>query len=404
MAGVPGPGPLPSWARWQGRGDRLYTVGVEDEVMLLHARDWSPARVSGELLAQLPRDMAPSVRPETHASVLELVTGVRHDVTGALEEVASLRSRLARRLLPLGLLAVSAGVHPVADRAQTEVSSSPRYRLIEETMRGLAHREPTLALHVHVGIPDAGEAVRVLNATRSIVPLLVALSANSPFSLAEDTGFASVRRVLFGVFPRTGTPREFGSYHDYIRAVERLVAPGAIPDPTFLWWDVRLQPRFGSVEVRAMDAQSAVEDMTPLVALIQSFARLVVETGGAPAPVPGEVVAENAFLAARDGMDARLVVAGQSRLVPVRGLVRDLVGACRPHAAALGCLPELEQVATLARAGGAARQRECVAQGGFPALMASLAQRFQAHDTVAPRGRRSGGAAPGYSTPAFTPA
>ena len=149
-------------------------------------------------------------------------------------------------------------------------------------MRELARREPTFALHVHVGVADPEDAVRLANRLRAHLPLLLALSANSPFWQGRDTGLASARTPLFQAFPRVGIPRAFDDYADYVEAVDLLIRCGAFPEPTFLWWDVRLQPRFGTVEVRIMDAQTTVEDTAALVALVQSIARLEVEEGFVP--------------------------------------------------------------------------------------------------------------------------
>ena len=136
-----------------------------------------------------------------------------------------------------------------------------------------------------------------------------------------------------------------------------MIGAGAVPDPSFFWWDVRPQPKLGTVEVRAMDAQSTVAEVTPLVALIQSLSRLELE-GDSPQPAPSaEILAENRFLAARDGMAARLIEPASGGLIPVRATLDTMLDRCRPHALALGCASELEQVQWLAASNGADRQR-----------------------------------------------
>jgi glutamate---cysteine ligase / carboxylate-amine ligase len=373
----PGTDALAAWARWNTNPSRLYTLGVEDEVMLLDPSDWSLAQESDRVLRAVSPDLARSMRPETHAGVVELVTGIHGDVSGVMSEVHSLRQRLASELRELGLTVAAAGTHPSANWEETEVSSTPRYSVLAETMRTLVRREPTMALHVHVGVPDPHEAVRLMNAVRSIVPLFIALSANSPYSRSRDSGFACGRRTLFQAFPRTGTPRAFPDYHSYVDAVEALVAPAAVPDPSFLWWDVRLQPRFGTVELRMMDAQSTVADVAPLIALIQSFARLVLEGDFRVAGAGPEVVEENGFLAARDGMDARLIDPEARQLVPARELVDALLERCRPHAAVLACSTELDGIVRLSDCNGAQWQRASLEQDDrFEGLVARLADQF----------------------------
>jgi carboxylate-amine ligase len=228
---------------------------------------------------------------------------------------------------------------------------------------------------VHVGVPDAEDAVRLLNRLRGAVPLLLALSANSPFCQGRDSGFASMRTVLFQAFPRTGTARCFADYTDYVEAVDALIASGALPDPSYLWWDVRLQPALGTVEVRVMDAQTSAADTAALVALVHSLAQFELEGDARGRPAGPEVLAENRFLAARDGLDARLIDPTRRALVPARALLQDLVARCRAQTDAVSAA-ELDRVARLAQSNGAERQRAWARQDGLVELMTTLTERF----------------------------
>ena len=385
MAGAVFDGPLPAWARWNGTLDHRYTIGAEEEVMLLDPLRWSLAQASDSVLASLSDRLRRRTSAETHAGVVEVVTGVHDEVGGVTGELAELRTQLAGELRSMDLTAAAAGTHPLTVWHETELSGAPRYRDLADSMRVLAQREPTMALHVHVGIPDPEEAVRVYAALRRQTPVLLALSANSPFWQERDTGFASARTTLFQAFPRTGSPPAVVRYADYVAAVDPLIGSGALPDPSFLWWDVRLQPGLGTVEVRVMDAQSTVRQTGPLVALIQSLARLTLEEGS-PGPAGGdEVLAENRFLAARDGTAARLIDPEAGRLIPVRDIVDDLLTACRPHALALGCLGALNRVRWLASANGADRQRALAARDGrLEHVVASLANQFETPEHRSP--------------------
>jgi carboxylate-amine ligase len=347
--------------------------------MLLNPLDGSLAQSSDRVLARLSPALAAHTSPETHAAVLELATGIHRTVGGAVAELSALRARLAGELREMGLGAMSAGTYPLVSPEESRVSGSGRYRIVAESMRVLARREPTLALHVHVGVPDPEDAVRVLNGLRTAVPVLLALSGNSPFCRGRDTGFVSARTVMFKAFPRTGTARRFGDYGDYVDTVDALIASGALPDPSFLWWDVRLQPSLGTVEVRVMDAQSAVADSTALIALVQSLVCLELEGDPTERDVGPEVLEENRFLAARDGLDARLIDPVLKTLVPVSELVDELVNECRPYSAALGCEPELDRVSELAAGNGAESQRAWAeGPGGVSRVVSILAGRFAA--------------------------
>jgi glutamate---cysteine ligase / carboxylate-amine ligase len=338
----------------------------------------APSPSSDAVLPLLSGELSACISPETHASVVELVTGIHRGVAEATAELAALRLQLARELSELGLHAVCAGTYPLVRRDDIRTSGAGRYATVTASMRMLARREPTLALHVHVGVPDPEDAIQLLNGLREVVPVLVALAANSPFTGGRDSGFASARTVIFQAFPRTGTARWFAGYGDYVEAVDALIASGALPDPSFLWWDVRLQPALGTVEVRAMDAQSSVADTAPLVALVQSLAMLVLEGELSTAATTPEVLAENRFLAARDGVHAQLINPATRQLEPVGELVGDLVERCRPCAAALGCSAELDQIERMAASNGADLQRAWAREAGLPGLVATLSRRFTA--------------------------
>lgn len=349
--------------------------------MLLDPDGWSLAQRADSVLAALSPDLSPHVTAETHACAVELQTGVHASVAGAVEELRRLRAELAAELEPLGLRAASAGTHPFARWPETVVSAGERHQFVYGSMRELARREPTFALHVHVGIPTPEGAIRLINRLRAYLPLLLALSANSPFWQGRDTGLASARTPLFQVFPRVGIPREFRSYDEYVDTVDLLIRCGAVPEPTFLWWDIRAQPRFGTVEVRIMDAQSAVEDTAALLALVQCLARVELESGFVSRSVvtAPEVIAENRFLAERDGVDARLIDPDREARVPVRAQVEELVAACASHARALGCAEELASVLRLAECNGTVRQRSAFGEGDrLPAVVAGLAESFTA--------------------------
>ena len=348
--------------------------------MLLDPRDWSLASRSDEVIAGLEPELRDRVTPETHAAVMEVTTGVHRRVADATAELAGLRWKLSRALAGHGLRAGVAGMHPTAVGSDTVVSSHPRYRAIGASMRVLARREPTLATHIHVGIADPRAAVRLLNRLRVHLPLLLALSANSPFWQGRATGFASTRTTVFDAFPRTGVARAFRDYADWVERVDALLRSGAIADPSLLWWDARLQPRYGTVEVRIMDAQTTVADVGAVAALVQSLALLELERPDRPSdrPPANDLIEENRFLAARDGMQARLIdVASGGRIAAVDQL-DDVLAACRPSADALGCERELEAVPRLGAANGASRQVVHARAGDLRAVTAGLARAYAA--------------------------
>ena len=374
------PAVLPEWARWNGGSPAsAYTLGIEEEVMLLEPGTWRLAPAIESVMKALDPELCEHVTAETHNSAIELATSVNDGVAPAVAELRSLREALARDLQPLGIQAACAGTHPFAVWTDTKVSSGERYQAVYGSVRELARREPTFALHFHVGVADPEDAIRLANRLRAHLPLLLALSANSPFWQGRDTGLASARTPLFQAFPRVGVPREFDDYADYANTVDLLISAGAIAESTFLWWDVRPQPRFGTVEIRIMDAQTRVHETAALAALVQSVARLEIEEGWIEPELVSapEVLIENRFIAARDGMSGELISARRGRRVPALVLADRLVEACRPHAQDLGCLNELESIHELAASPGCKRQLEIAREPErMPGLVAALAADF----------------------------
>jgi carboxylate-amine ligase len=382
MSAFAGHSPVSSdahWAEWNS-GVRPFTVGVEEEVMLLDpGREWALAQRIEDVLEVLPAALVGYVSAETHQAAIELRTDPHESVGPAIQQLRELRIQLAARLGQMGLATATAGAHPLALWSETKVTSASRYQLIRETMRDLTTREPTFALHVHIAVPDPERAIDLCNRLRAHLPLLLALSGNSPFWRGRDSGFASIRTVLFQAFPRTGIPRRYDSYSEWVETVDLQLRAGAIPEPTFLWWDVRPQPRLGTVEIRVMDAQSRLSDTASLVALTQSIAKLELEHGYASEAIisSDEVLAENHFLAARDGVDARLIDPITESLRSLDEQLIELLAALHHHAADLGCLDQLERVAALADTPGAARMRALpTRETGLAGVMAILAGEF----------------------------
>jgi glutamate---cysteine ligase / carboxylate-amine ligase len=357
---------MPAWAEWNERAaDAPWTVGIEEEVMLVSPQSWLPVSRCEDVLAALPSAIADCARAETHGSALELATAPHDTIAAGIAQLTALRAALVHTVDELGVRAAVAGTHPTARWEHIEVSPGARYQFVHASMRELARREPTFGLHVHVAVPDPEAAVRALNAIRGHLPVLLALSANSPYWQGRDSGLASARTPAFDAFPRTGPPRRFRDYADYVESIDVLVRCDAIPEPTFMWWDARLQPRFGTLEVRIMDAQTRVEDTAALATLVQCLVRLEAERDrGEPAADAPEVLSENRFIAARDGMDAALVDPASWGTRPVREQLAALIDACAPHARALGCARELAQVPLLAASPGAARQRAMAERAG----------------------------------------
>jgi glutamate---cysteine ligase / carboxylate-amine ligase len=294
--------------------------------------------------------------------VVEVATHIAGSVAEAIEDARGLRRTLRDAAAERGAVIASAGTHPFSRWEHQEVTDRERYRALMEEMRWVAEQEVIFGLHVHVGLSSADEATAVLNGLRTWLPELLALSANSPFWLGRDTGLASTRTKVFETFPRTGLPPAFGSFEEFELLVERAVKSGSFADYTYIWWDARPHPKLGTLEVRIPDAQTRLESVAGIVALVQSLVATLAgdfEQGRKAQVQPPTLIAENKWRAVRDGLNGQLIDLGRDEERPAHEAVLALVERAEPAAARLGCRDELAEVERLVQRGtGADEQRD----------------------------------------------
>ena len=347
----------------QAFGTAAYALGVEEELLLVEPDPpYALEQRAGELVERLATD---HVKPDVYEAIVECASPICADAGEAGGELERLRDALRGA----GATLAGAGLHPVAAFGDVVHVRSERYEHIHTSMRGLLERTPTCALHVHVGMPDPETAIAVCNRLRAHLPLLQALAAHSPYWHGRDAGFATARSQLFRGFPRAVIPRAFDGWDDYATTVSTWVAAGAMPDYTYLWWDIRPHPRLGTVEVRAMDAQSRLGTVTGLAALVHALAAACADGHGYVESA--EALTESSFRAGRDGLDATIWWCGG--LYPVREVARDVLALARPYARDLGGVDALEEIERVLREGnGADRMRDAHAAGGMPAVLERL--------------------------------
>jgi carboxylate-amine ligase len=341
-----------------------FTIGIEEELLLVDRETRRLSPVATEVLAAMDANER-AASHEVYAASIELRSLPRADAGAAAQEVAGLRA--AAR--DAGATLIGAGVHPTGDLGDVPLVDEERYRLVGRSMRGLVRRTPECALHVHVGMPDAETAIRVFNGMRSYLPILVALSANSPMWFGQDSGLASARFALVRSYPRRVVPRAFEDLDEYRRTIAAVTQAGGLSDYTYVWWDVRLHPRLGTIEFRELDAQSRIGDAEAIAALVQALARHLAEQPHKREP--SEAIAESSFRASRDGVEATLLHDGE--LCPVRDIVRRTLDDVSPAARELDgerALGEIERL--LAEGGGAGRQRAALERGGVDAVLDQL--------------------------------
>jgi carboxylate-amine ligase len=342
------------------------TVGIEEELLLVDPVTLELAPVAGEVLVAMNVEPA-AASHEVYAAEIELRSPPCSSAPAAAEALRALRGRAG----DAGATLMGVGLHPTASFGDASLVASERYERVEESMRGLIRRTPEAALHVHVGMPDGEAAVRAFNALRGALPLLQGLSANSPWWFGVDSGLASARWAVVRAYPGRGIPRHLRDLGEWEEVSSAAVAAGELEDVSYLWWDVRLQPVYGTVEVRELDAQSSLDHVAALAALVRAIACEAMDAPLRPGQST-EALTWSAFRAARDGISARILEDGARR--PLAEIARTTAARLRPVARSLGdedALDGLHRI--LAEGGGAQRQRTVHASQGLAAMLRALA-------------------------------
>jgi carboxylate-amine ligase len=341
-----------------------YTLGVEEEYMLLDGETLDLVQhVEAVLAATAGHELEEQVNPELMQSVLEIATPVCRTPEEVEAELRKLRSYVVGLATERGMRVGSAGTHPFSLFERQRITARDRYRHLVDQLQYVARRELIFGLHIHVAVDDAEKAVQIVNGLLAHLSQFLALSASSPFWRGELTGLASSRQMVFAAFPRSGPPPRFRDYADYAEVVGQLEKTGCIADYTHIWWDIRLHPRFGTVEIRVCDAVTQVEDAVALAAYCQCLVKLYSERYAVGAEIPSYhriLTTENKWLAARYGLEAPVIdlATGRRNRVPVAQLVRRTLKELEPHARELGCEPELEGITEILHRGNSAdRQR-----------------------------------------------
>jgi carboxylate-amine ligase len=336
-----------------------YTIGIEEELMIVDAESYALVNAIESLLGDAPDG---EIKPELHESVLEIATNPARNTHEAGRRLRALREQARERAGRRGLTIGSAGTHPFAKWEEQRIVSRPRYRELVTALRFVARQELIFGMHVHVGVDDPDKAIHVSNGMRVHLAVLLALSANSPFWRGDSTGLLSTRIPIFRAFPRVGIPPHYRDWDHYVREVEFMVHSGVMEDYTWLWHDVRPHPNFGTVEIRVCDSQTRVEHTLALTALVQAMVKELCEhyeAGGQLADYPWLMLDENKWLAARHGLDGELVDLPSNERVGAKELARRLLDRLREHAQDLGSADELEGIDDLIE-GGSGAQRQMV--------------------------------------------
>jgi carboxylate-amine ligase len=319
-----------------------WSVGIEEELFVLDAETLEPVPFPPGAFAP------PRIKPELFASVVELNTGICESVDDAVAELAELRSEAKERVAAAGLALAAAGTWPTAVSEEQPITEDEGYRRFIEYAGSSARRQYCSGLHVHVGVESAEACMTALEDVLRWLPVVLAVSANSPYVAGRETGLASARAEILGLLPRSAAPPVFASYEEWEAFAERLLELGLADSYTRIWWDVRPHPRFGTLEVRMADQPTSLEATAALAGLIHAL----VSSSRPSGPADRGIYAENRWAAARFGREAKLVHPNGDRLAAIPELLDQLASRVGDAAARVRELDQAGRQLVLGRSEG----------------------------------------------------
>jgi carboxylate-amine ligase len=347
-----------------------YTLGVEEEYQILDP-ETSGLSPAGEAVLRRARQTLgeEQVAPELRASQVEAMTPICRTLSEVRAELSRLRRAIIEAAEGEGTRIAAASTHPFSHWQEQPITAGERYRRIVEREQQLAREQVVFGFHVHVGIDDREVAVQVMNHARVWLAPLLALSANSPFWLGEDTGYASYRAQIWGSLPTAGPPGHFDSLAEHDALVKALVATGGAMETSQVYWDVRLPQKLETVEIRVADVCSRIDEAVMLAGLSRALVRTCHERTQRGEPYPEvryELLRAAHWVASRHGLDAVLVDIGAERVVPAREMIEKLLALTRPALEEHGDWEEVSSLAreTLEQGNGARRQRQAYERAG----------------------------------------
>ncbi len=367
------------------RASERASLGVELELTLVDSESGALVSAASAILEELgrghPGGLHPKAKHELFESTIEVITGICQTPVEARNDLAATIAEVRGAAEARGLTLMSAGSHPFSLPHEQVVSPDPRYAKLIEEMQWPARRLQIFGLHYHVGVKSAEKSIVVANALQFYLAHLLALSASSPYWEGQDTGLASCRVKVFEGLPTAGLPPVIEDWADFEQFMYTLVSAEAITTIREVWWDVRPHPNFGTVELRICDAMPTLREVAAVGALAQCLVHRIDTHIDADLQVyiPREwTIRQNKWLAARYGLDAKLIVDDEGTRATARDVIAGLIEELIPFAAELGCKAELADVAHILERGPSyERQRSVVRRGGtLVDVVHALSQEF----------------------------
>jgi carboxylate-amine ligase len=340
------------------------TIGVEEEYQIIDPQTRELRSYITEILAEGQMLLREQVKPELHQSIVEIGTNVCHTPAEVRAELVRLRGTIIGLADKNGLKIAAAGTHPFSSWVTQEITPLERYLGVQQDMQDLAKQLLIFGTHVHIGIEDREFMIDAMNVIRYLLPHLLCLSTSSPFWMGRQTGLKSYRSIIFRHFPRSGMPRVFQSWADYTYLLDTLVQTHSIPDSTKIWWDVRPNGRYPTLEVRICDVCTRVDEAVCIAAILQAVvAKLwkLRRDNMTFRVYPSDLIEENKWRAVRYGLDGNLIDFGKQAEAPAREMIRELIEwFIGDIADELGSRREIEYALTILENGSSADRQVAV--------------------------------------------
>ncbi len=305
-----------------------FNIGIEEEYQIVDPQTRELKSYITELLEAGKMVLMEQLKPEMHQSIVEVGTKVCNTPAEARAELVRLRRGIMELAAKNGLKIAAAGSHPFSSWLEQEITPFERYIGVKQDMQELAQRLLIFGTHVHIGIEDPEFLIDAMNVVRYMMPHVMCLANSSPFWMGRQTGLMSYRSIIFRNFPRTGIPREFGSYAEFKQFIDTLVRTNCIPDGSKIWWDVRPNARYPTLEFRICDVCTRVDEAICVAAIFQALvAKLwkLRRDNMTFRVYPAALVEENKWRAVRYGLDGKLIDFGKEIELPARELIRELI-------------------------------------------------------------------------------
>jgi carboxylate-amine ligase len=354
-----------------------FTLGVEIELQIIGKNDLNLAPKAPEILAMVPAELQQRIKPEFIRSMIEVNTEICSNMDEVKENLSQL-IKLAEKIADdNNCLLFSTSLHPFAKYREQILSEHPRYHRIMDDLQMVGRRFITQGLHVHVGMDDHEDAIRVCDNIRLFLPILLALTCSSPYYEGIDTGLQSYRAKLFEALPLAGMPDELGSWGEYIDMVNLLTNTGIITEVRDLWWDVRPHPDFGTIEIRICDLPSNFDEIIAIVALIQGLVINITETDKHLNPNM-QVLKSNKWQAARYGLEGRFVYPLIQKKISMLEASEEIFTKAAPAMEKLGTSHYLEVLQQIVSSGTSSKHQRIIfdRQKDFSAIIKELHPKF----------------------------